>query len=62
LNAAGLDKFDVSLENQTADVWAPKDTVDSKAIIQKVLKTGKTVNSVTINGETVDLAPIRAEL
>ncbi len=62
IHAAGLDKFDVSLENQTADVWAPKDKVDSKAVIQKVLKTGKTVSRVTINGESVDLDPIRAEM
>jgi hypothetical protein len=55
----GVEKFEVSLEEQTADVWAKAD-VNKLAISNKIIKSGKTVHSGTADGEPIDLAAAKA--
>lgn len=40
----GLEKVDISLENQTVDVTTKDDSVDYDRIYQTIAKTGKKVN------------------
>jgi len=45
----GVKSFDVSLDKQTADITTD-DSVDYSTILEKIKKTGKTVNSGEADG------------
>ncbi|KAI9843884.1 MAG: Cytosolic copper metallochaperone [Sclerophora amabilis] len=46
----GVEKFDVSLETQTADVTAAE-SLDYETVLNTIKKTGKTVKSGEADGE-----------
>jgi hypothetical protein len=56
---AGVDHFNVSLETQTADVWALP-TVSKLALTSKLIKSGKTMHSGTVDGAEIDLAEAKS--
>ncbi|KAK3714168.1 Cytosolic copper metallochaperone [Vermiconidia calcicola] len=45
----GVKSFDVSLETQTANITTD-DSVDYDTLLEKIKKTGKTVNSGEVDG------------
>lgn len=57
--AAGVETYDVSLENQTAKVVT---ALPYETVLEKIVKTGKKVNSATADGveQTVEVAPAPA--
>ncbi|GES65119.1 metal homeostasis factor ATX1 [Aspergillus terreus] len=48
----GVKSFDVSLENQTATV-VTEPSVSYETVLEKIKKTGKTVNSGEAGGQTM---------
>ena len=44
-----MKSYDVSLEKQTADVTADE-SISYAALLEKIKKTGKTVNSAEVDG------------
>lgn len=46
---SGVKKYDVSLDTQTADVTTD-DTLSYEQVLEKIKKTGKTVNSGEADG------------
>lgn len=53
-NSAGVKSYDVSLDTQTADV-VTEDSVGYNTVLEKIKKTGKTVNSGMADGETMSV-------
>jgi copper chaperone len=51
---AGVKSFDVSLENQTAEI-VTEDSLDYDTVLEKIKKTGKTVNSGEADGTPRDV-------
>lgn len=51
-NPAGVKSYDVSLDTQTADV-VTEESVGYETVLEKIKKTGKTVNSGIADGETM---------
>ncbi|MCJ1305532.1 Cytosolic copper metallochaperone [Hypocenomyce scalaris] len=47
----GVKSYDVSLDTQTADI-VTEESVGYNTVLEKIKKTGKTVNSGTMDGET----------
>jgi len=50
----GVKSFDVSLPNQTADV-VTEDSVSYETVLEKIKKTGKTVNSGEADGVSMSI-------
>lgn len=50
----GVKSFDVSLENQTAQI-VTEDSLDYDTVLEKIKKTGKTVNSGEADGNPRDV-------
>lgn len=50
--SSGVKSFDVSLENQTATV-VTEPSVSYETVLEKIKKTGKTVNSGEAGGQTM---------
>lgn len=51
---AGVKSYNVSLENQTAEIVA-EDSLDYATVLEKIKKTGKTVKSGQADGEPRDI-------
>jgi copper chaperone len=51
---AGVESFNVSLENQTAEITAA-DSLSYDTVLEKIKKTGKTVKSGEADGEAKDI-------
>ena len=50
----GVESYNVSLENQTAEIVAA-DSLDYATVLEKIKKTGKTVKSGEADGEAKDV-------
>lgn len=48
--SAGVDSYEVSLENQTAIVNAKPEELSYEKVLETIKKTGKKVNSAEIDG------------
>lgn len=51
---AGVKSYDVSLENQTANV-VTDESVPYATVLEKIKKTGKKVNSAEADGQTMSV-------
>ena len=51
---AGVKSYNVSLENQTADIVA-EDSLSYETVLEKIKKTGKTVKSGEADGSPRDV-------
>lgn len=51
---AGVESYNVSLENQTAEITAA-DSLDYDTVLEKIKKTGKTVKSGEADGEAKEV-------
>ena len=49
MSCAGVKSYTVSLDSQTADI-VTDDTVDYDTVLEKIKKTGKSVNSAQADG------------
>lgn len=54
LRALGVESYNVSLETQTAEIVAA-DSLPYETVLEKIKKTGKTVNSGEADGEPRDI-------
>lgn len=54
----GVEEHEVSLENQTAKVVS--ESLEFNQVYEKIYKTGKKINSATVDGSPVDLPVIPA--
>ncbi|KAL9596842.1 MAG: hypothetical protein Q9179_004481 [Wetmoreana sp. 5 TL-2023] len=50
----GIDKYEVSLESQTADVYA-QESLAYETVLEKIKKTGKTITKGVKDGNEVPL-------
>lgn len=50
----GVKSYDISLENQTASI-VTEDSLDYDTVLEKIKKTGKTVNSGEADGTPRDV-------
>jgi copper chaperone len=48
---AGVEKYEVSLKDQTAEVQTTDDSLDFNTVLATIKKTGKKVNSAEADGE-----------
>jgi copper chaperone len=55
LSPPGLKSYEVSLPNQTADVYTTEDTPEYSAVLEKIKKTGKKVNAGEADGVQMDI-------
>jgi copper chaperone len=58
-NTAGVTKYEVSLENQTADVYT--ESLDYDTVLKTIAKTGKKVTSGEADGKEAPVEPVKAE-
>lgn len=54
----GVDEHEVSLENQSAKVVSS--SLEFNQVYEKIHKTGKKINSATVDGSPIDLPVIAA--
>ncbi|KAL8627517.1 hypothetical protein Q9189_006781 [Teloschistes chrysophthalmus] len=52
----GIENYEISLENQCADVWTGE-SVGFEAVLEKIKKTGKTVTGAWRDGVVVEVKP-----
>lgn len=52
--STGVESYNVSLENQTAEITAA-DSLSYDTVLEKIKKTGKTVKSGEADGEAKDI-------
>jgi len=55
----GVTKYEVSLENQTADVYT--ESLDYDTVLKTIAKTGKKVTSGEADGKEAPVEPVKAE-
>jgi copper chaperone len=56
---AGVTKYEVSLENQTADVYT--ENLDYDTVLKTIAKTGKKVTSGEADGKEAPVEPVKSE-
>jgi copper chaperone len=53
--ATGVEKYDVSLENQTAEIVTKDDTLPYETVLTTIKKTGKKVKSGEADGKDMPI-------
>ncbi|KAF2418792.1 hypothetical protein EJ08DRAFT_599266 [Tothia fuscella] len=51
----GIEKYDISLKDQTAEVHTKDDSLDFNTVLTTIKKTGKKVNSAEADGEKMEI-------
>jgi hypothetical protein len=54
-SATGVEKYDVSLENQTAEIITKDDTLPYETVLTTIKKTGKKVKSGEADGKDMPI-------
>ena len=56
----GVEKYDVNLEKQTAEVVTKDDSLDYQTVLSTIAKTGKKVKSGEADGKEMPIEVVKA--